>query len=95
MIHILAEAATADLPKFLETFSTKGLEARRRHGCLESQIFKVDETENQIFILFKWESRKSFNGFLNDETVKETMKASGTIAPPKFTFLEKAAEFQG
>lgn len=95
MIQILAEATIADLPKFLEVFSTIGLEVRRRYGCLASRIFKIAEDERRIFILFDWASRESFDAFQNAAEVRETMKSSGTLAPPKFTILEKTAEFPG
>lgn len=95
MINILAEVHIEDLSKFLRMFSTAGLTARQKHGCLRSQIFKVENEQERIFILFDWRDKESFHGFLNDAAVKETMRASGTTRPPVFTFLEKAAEFEG
>ena len=93
MVHILARVAIEDLPHFISVFSTRGAAMRRQHGSRSSQVFKVSAEENRLVILFEWESREAFEGFLNDPVVKETMKSSGTTAPPEFTFLEKVAEF--
>jgi heme-degrading monooxygenase HmoA len=95
MINILAEVWIEDLSKFLDMFSTKGLEMRKMHGSVSSRVYKIENEAERIFILFEWESKESFLGFLNDQTVKETMKSSGTTRPPVFTFVEKAAEFDG
>ena len=95
MINILAEVWIEDLQKFLDVFSTKGLEARTKHGSVSSRVFKTEEDAQRVFILFEWESKEAFLGFTNDQAVKETMKSSGTTRPPVFTFIEKAAEFEG
>lgn len=95
MINILAEVQIEDFSKFLEMFSSKGLEARRKFGCVKSRVYKIEDDEKRIYILFKWTSKEDFTNFVNDAGVKETMKSSGTTAPPKFTFLEKAAKLDG
>jgi len=48
---------------------------------------------DEVVVLFDWESRDAFQAFLSDPKVKETMKSSGTMAPPEFTYLEKVANF--
>lgn len=95
MIRILAEFGTEDYSKFINIFSTEGLKRRMMHGSRSSQVFRKDENPEHIFILFEWESKEAFSGFLNDENVQEIMKNAGTLSPPTFTFLEKAAEFEG
>ena len=92
MVHILAKVAIEDLPKFMGVFSTRGAEMRRKHGSHRAQIFKVEEESNQMVVLFEWESREAFEGFLEDPTVRETMQSSGTQGRPEFTFLEKVGE---
>lgn len=46
-------------------------------------------------LLFEWESRKAFEGFLNDADVTETMNLSGTLGQPEFVFLDKIVERPG
>jgi quinol monooxygenase YgiN len=93
MIQILGRVSIEDLPKFISVFATRGAEMRKKHGCLMSQVFKMKNETNRVVLLFDWESKEAFEGFLNDPMVKETMKSGGTLAPPEFTFLEKVAEF--
>lgn len=95
MINILAEVSINGLPQFMKVFSSAGLAARRKHKSLESQVFETAVDPNLIFIMFKWEDRANFEDFLRDPEVKETMRLSGTTAPPKFVFLDKVAEFAG
>ncbi len=92
MVHILAEVSIEDLPKFMGVFSTRGAEMRKKHGSHQAQIFKVQEESNQVIVLFEWESREAFEGFLEDPTVRETMQSSGTRGRPEFAFLEKVGE---
>ncbi|MDQ4122554.1 MAG: antibiotic biosynthesis monooxygenase [Acidobacteriota bacterium] len=95
MINILADVAIEDFDKFIGAFSTRGFDARKAHGSIGSQVFKIAGEENRVIVLFEWESLAAFEGFLSNPKVKETMKSSGTTRPPVFTYLEKAAEFQG
>jgi quinol monooxygenase YgiN len=94
MQHILAQIRIGDYDQFMAVFTTRGKEARQRHGCTRAQVFLTGEP-NQVTVLFSWNSRAAFEGFLSDPAVKETMKASGTAGPPSFTFLEEAAVLPG
>lgn len=93
MVHILGEVAIEDLEQFVGVFSTRGARMRGKHGNHRTELFKVSEEEGKVVVLFEWESREAFEGFSNDPLVKETMSSSGTVGPPKFTFLEKVGEF--
>ncbi len=94
MIHILANVRIQDYSQFIAVFTTKGKEARQRHGCQRTQIYATTDPNNMI-IVFDWSSRQAFEGFLGDPLVKETMKASGTVGPPAITFMDKIGELPG
>ena len=94
MTHILAQVRILDYDQFMAVFTTRGKEARQRHGCTRAQLFTTSDP-NQMTVLFDWESQKAFEGFLTDPAVKETMKASGTAGPPIFTFLHKVDDLPG
>jgi heme-degrading monooxygenase HmoA len=93
MIQILGRVRIQDLPAFISVFSTRGARARAEHGSRSATLFKVCEAADEVVVLFDWESREAFQAFLSDPNVKETMKASGAMAPPEFTCLEKVASF--
>lgn len=95
MIHILGKVKIQDLASFVSVFSTRGAALRRKHGSIRAQLYSVSGSGDQVVVLFDWTSREAFEGFLGDPSVKETMKAGGTMAPPEFTFLEPVAEFPG
>lgn len=92
MVYVLASVKIEDLQKFVGVFSTLGANARRKHGSLACQVFAVPESSDEMKLLFEWESREAFEGFLNDSAVRETMKSSGTLGKPEFVFLDKLAE---
>ncbi|WP_234736761.1 putative quinol monooxygenase [Tellurirhabdus bombi] len=91
MIHILAQIHIQDYTQFITVFTTKGKEIRQKHGCLQSQIFSTANPQ-QLTIFFGWTSQAAFESFLTDPLTKETMKASGTLGPPTFIFLDKICE---
>ena len=93
MIHVLGNVEIEDLQRFVGVFSTAGAEARGRHGNRGTHLYRVDGEENRVVVLFEWESEEAFEGFLNDPTVRETMRSSGTVGPPEFTVLQKVGEF--
>lgn len=93
MIHILVTVSMADLPTFLGTFSTRGALLRQQHGSKGSTVFQVQEQDGKALILFQWESKAAFEGFLSDPDVRESMKTSGTMGPPEITFLTELAQF--
>ncbi len=92
MIQVLADVQVEDLQRFIAIFATRGAEMRGKHGCLKSRIFRASDDDGRVILLLDWQSREAFDGFLQDPAVNETMKSSGTIPSPKFTFLSAIAE---
>lgn len=95
MIHVLADVAIADLQTFIGAFGTVGAQLRRAHGSRRAQVYRHRDDERRVIVLFAWESREAFAGFLADPAIREAMKASGTLGRPEFTLLDKVADFPG
>jgi heme-degrading monooxygenase HmoA len=93
MIHVLGEVSIGSLSQFLAVFSTRGAQARGKHGCTGSQVFAVQGDEHRVVVLLEWPSKAEFEAFLGDPEVKASMQASGTSGPPKFTILERVGQF--
>jgi len=93
MIQILARVSIEDLQKFIGMFATRGARLRAKHGCHGSRVMTVDGNPALVYILFDWTSQADFEAFRADPEVKASMAASGTLAPPEFTFLADAARF--
>lgn len=95
MIHIWATVEISDLEQFIGVFATAGARARRKHGSRRSHVFTVPGTPSQVRVLFEWESREAFEGFLNDPEVRTTMQSSGTVGRPDFLILDALADLPG
>lgn len=93
MFTTLAEVAIEDFDQFLHVFSDAGFQARRRHGSLGAEAFRVAEDAKAAVVLIDWQDRESFDGFVADLEVKATMRSGGATRPPKFTFIERAGRF--
>jgi heme-degrading monooxygenase HmoA len=91
MTTILAKVPIKDMQQFIGTFSTRSSQMRRLNGNLPSDVFQVAEEENTVWVVFEWESKAAFEGFINDPAVKETMQSTSTVSKPEFIFLEKVA----
>lgn len=90
-----AEVAVEDFERFLHVFSTAGLAARRRHGSLAAQVFRVPDDAQAARVLIDWRDRDSFEAFIADPQVKATMRSGGALRPPVFTIVERSARFAG
>ncbi|MGD9601420.1 MAG: antibiotic biosynthesis monooxygenase [Gammaproteobacteria bacterium] len=95
MVTILGRVRIEDLPAFISVFATRGQAMRRQHGSRSAQLFKVDQTPDEVVVVFDWSSREDFERFTTDPAVRETMKSSGTRGAPEFTVLERVATFPG
>jgi heme-degrading monooxygenase HmoA len=94
MIHVLSRVTIDALPRFLETFSTRGLEARRRFGSAGSQVFQELSDERTVCVLLTWDSAEAFERFAADPEVRQMMQDGGIQGTPESTLLTKVAEFE-
>jgi quinol monooxygenase YgiN len=92
MISVWATVHIEDVQRFIGVFSADGARARRRHGSRRSQIFTGPGDEQQVRVLFEWDSRDSFEAFLADADVRATMQSSGTVGRPDVLFLDALAD---
>lgn len=88
-----AEVAIADFDQFLRVFSTAGREARRGHGSLRAQVFRVPGDPHAARVLIDWRDRRSFEAFVDDPQVRATMRSGGALRPPVFSVVEAVETF--
>jgi quinol monooxygenase YgiN len=93
MVHVMATVQVESLERFLGVFATRGAKMRAKHGSYGATVFRSAEDATRLTLFLEFEERDDFDAFLDDPAVRETMKASGTLATPEFTFLELVAEF--
>lgn len=78
---IVTVAKVADFDQFLETFSTKGVEKRKQHGCKGSHVFRDPDDSNRVWVFFDWE-REDYEGFLSDPEIPAIAQQLALQEPP-------------
>ena len=78
---IVTIAKVADFDQFLKTFSTKGAEKRKEHGCKRSQLFRDPDDPSRVWAIFDWEP-EDYEKFLSDPEVPAIAKDLALQGPP-------------
>ena len=93
MAQAIARVKVADYDRFIATFSTRGAEKRREHGCRGVRVFRVLDDPQQVVNVFDWD-RSGIEAFMADPEVAEVMRAAGLQGAPEFTFVEQVEELE-
>ena len=78
---IVTIAKVADFDQFLKTFSTKGVEKRREHGCTGSHVFRDPDDPNRVWVFFDWKV-EDYEGFLSDPDIPAIARELALLGPP-------------
>ncbi len=87
---IVTIAKVADFDQFLKTFSTKGAEKRKEHGCKGSQVFRDPDDPSRVWAIFDWEL-DDYEKFLSDPEVPAIAQELALQGPP--VKAESVAEY--
>jgi hypothetical protein len=80
---VVATAKIGDFDRFWNTFSTKGAEKRKQHGCKGSHVFKDPNDSDRVWAIFDWD-QAGWESFTSDpETPGIFQEAGFTEGPPK------------
>ncbi len=89
MFTTLVHVRIADADRFLEVFSSRGMEARRAHGSLGASAYLKAEDVTTAILIIDWNHQSDFEGFLADPAVRDTMRSGGALDAPVFTFMNR------
>ena len=78
---IVTIAEVADFDQFLKTFSTKGAEKRKEHGCKGSEIFRDPDDASRVWVAFDWQI-EDYDKFLSDPEIPAIAQELGLQGPP-------------
>lgn len=78
---ILTIAEVADFDQFLKTFSTKGVEKRREHGCKGAWVFRDPDDPSRVWGVFDWEL-EDYDKFLADPEIPAIAAELGVQGTP-------------
>jgi quinol monooxygenase YgiN len=80
---VLATAKIEDFDRFWNTFSTKGAEKRKQHGCKGAHVFQDPNESDRIWAIFDWD-QAGWQSFTSDPEVPAIFQEAGfTQGPPK------------
>jgi hypothetical protein len=81
MDMILATTQVEDFDRFLEIFSTKGVDKRRQHGSKGVLVFRDPSEDDRVWALFDWDE-DGWQSFVTDPEVPPIMREAGHKAKP-------------
>ena len=70
-----------DFDKFLQTFSSVGVEKRREHGCKGAHVIRDPDNACRVWVFFDW-AQKDYEGFLADPEIPAIARKLALQAPP-------------
>jgi heme-degrading monooxygenase HmoA len=62
---------------------------RKAAGEKGGQLFRNKDDQNEIIIMFKWDTMEHARKFFESEDLKKIMKKAGVIDKPDIYFLEE------
>lgn len=69
---------------------------RMEYGSKGYRLFRDAEADDEVVMLFEWDSMENAKRFLEESDLKEVMETAGVVGEPEIHFLEeiesKAAE---
>lgn len=79
---ILATTQVEDVDRFLEVFSTTGLEKRKQHGSKGSTVFRDPSETDRVWVLFDWDA-EGWQRFVSDPEVPAILQQAGHKGKPQ------------
>ena len=76
---VLATAKIADFERFWNTFSTKGAEKRKQHGCKGAHVFRDPNESDRVWAIFDWDEA-GWQRFTSDPEVPGDLSGSRIYA---------------
>jgi hypothetical protein len=78
---IVTIAKVVDFDQFLKTFSTKGVEKRKEHGCRGAHVVRDPDDPNRVWALFDWDV-EDYERFLADPEIPAIARELALREPP-------------
>jgi hypothetical protein len=79
---LLATTQVEDVDRFLEVFSTTGLEKRKQHGSTGSVVFRDPSEADRLWAVFDWDEQ-GWQSFVSDPDVPPILQAAGHKGKPQ------------
>src|ERR671936_2477997 len=73
---VLATAKIGDFDRFWNTFSTKGAEKRKQHGCKGAHLFRDPNESDRVWAIFDWDEA-GWQSFTSDPRSRRSFRKPG------------------
>ena len=73
---VLATAKIEDFDRFWNTFSTKGAEKRKQHGCKGAHVFRDPNESDRVWAIFDWDEA-GWQSFTLDPRSRRSFRKPG------------------
>lgn len=93
MAYVIARTRVEDVDRFVETFTTRGAELRRKHGSRGSRVFRGVDDPQEVLVVFDWD-REQWDEFVADPEFREVTQSAGLLEPPQPTFVEHVTDVE-
>jgi hypothetical protein len=81
---LLVTTTVEDADRFVEIYSTKGLEKRKLHGSKGSTVFRDPNEEGRFWAIFDWDM-DGWKSFVSDPEVPPIIQEAGHKGRPQVT----------
>ena len=79
---ILSTVKIEDFDRFWDTFSTKGAEKRKEHGCRGARVFRDPNEDDRLWVVFDWDE-EGYKSLLADPEMPAIFQAAGLQGRPE------------
>lgn len=93
MGFVITRVRVEDFDRYWRTFSGRGLEKRRQHGCRGARVFRVAGSDDEVRVVFDWD-RSGFEAFMADPEAPAIMAEAGLREHPEPTFVEHVGDLE-
>jgi len=88
MIYVLVRHRVADYPVWRRTFDA-ALDFRHQGGERSCRIFRNAEDDNDLTLLFEWESGDLAHRYMRSPELQAKMREAGVVGKPEIVYLSE------
>lgn len=90
MVYLLGKASVEDFDEWKSNFDAND-SYRTEHGQQGFQAFQSVDDQNEVVVLFEWDTRENARTLFDSEEWQEKLAEAGLKGQPDLTFLEQVA----
>lgn len=86
MTHMLITNKVKNFPAWEKEFDNF-YDFRKSHGELSYHLFRLDDDENVVVTLFRWDTFENAKAFVQSPELKDALEKAGVAEAPDIQFL--------